>query len=204
MASLVPIYVVTDIECDGLTLGKNSMIAFASVAIGDDGRKYGEFEATLEPLEGAVRNPDTMRWWAARPEAWAAATHNPEPAASVIQRFVRWIKTMPAPCVFAAHPLAFDGMWMDFYLRRFTPYAVLQNHYDFDKLFFGTGLCVRSFAAAITGRAVSECDVSSYPKVWLGDEEHTHRAVDDARGYANLLVTMTQLSRARAGPYGTP
>jgi len=200
---MVPIYIVTDIECDGLTLGENSMIAFACVAVGDDGRRYGEFEAVLEPLDGASRDPDTMRWWTSRPEAWAAATRNAEPAPSVMMRFVRWIKAMPAPSVFAAHPLAFDGIWIDFYLRRFTPYAVLQNHYDSDKLFFGTGLCVRSFAAAITGRPVSECDVSAYPKAWLGEEEHTHRAIDDARGYANLLVTLTQLSRKRAAPYGT-
>lgn len=189
------IYAVTDIECDGLNLGKNSMIAFASVAIGDDGRRYGEFEAVLEPLAGASRDPDTMKWWATRPEAWEAATRNPQPAHAVVVQFVRWIKSMPLPTVFAAHPLAFDGAWIDFYLRRFSPYAVLQNHYDTDKLFFGTGLCLRSFAAAITGRPVSECDVGTYPKAWLGEEEHTHHAIDDARGYANLLVTLMQKSR---------
>ena len=196
------IYIVTDIECDGLTLGENSMIAFASVAVSDDGRKCGEFEAALEPLDGASRDSDTMRWWASRPEAWAAATRNVEPAPSVMMRFVRRVQEMPPRCVFAAHPLAFDGIWIDFYLRRFTPYAVLQNYYDSDKLFFGTGLCVRSFAAAVTGRPVSECDVSAYPKAWLGEEEHTHRAIDDARGYANLLVTLMRLSRERAAPYG--
>lgn len=192
------IYIVTDIECDGLTLGKNSMIAFASIAVGDDGRRYGEYEAVLEPLKGATRDPDTMKWWSARPEAWDAATRNPELAPTAMQRFVCWIKSMPAPCVFAAHPLVFDGIWIDFYLRRFTPYAVLQNQYETNKLFSGTGLCVRSFAAAITGRPVSECDVSTYPKAWLGDEEHTHRAIDDARGYANLLVTLLRLSRERS------
>ena len=193
------IYVVTDIECDGLNLGKNSMIAFASVAIDDDGHRYGEFEGVLEPLAGATRDPHTMKWWAVRPEAWEAATRNPRPAQAVIAQFVRWIKSMPAPAVFTAHPLAFDGAWIDFYLRRFTPHAVLQNQYDTDKLFLGTGLCLRSFAAAITGRPVSECDVSSYPRAWLGEEEHTHRAIDDARGYANLLVTLMRISRERLG-----
>jgi hypothetical protein len=72
---------------------------------------------------------------------------------------------------------------------------VLQNHYDSDKLFFGSGLCLRSFAAAVTGRPVSECDVSTYPKAWLGDEEHTHHAIDDARGYANLLVRLLGMSK---------
>src|SRR5690348_7013558 len=122
---MATIYAVTDIECDGLNLGTNSMIAFASVAVDDGGQRYGEFEAVLEPLPGASRDPDTMKWWAARPEAWEAATRNPEPAQAVMMRLVGWVRSMPAPCVFAAHPLAFDGLWVDFYLRRFAPFAVL-------------------------------------------------------------------------------
>ena len=38
-----PVYIVTDIECDGPTPGANSMIAFASVAVGADGRERGVF-----------------------------------------------------------------------------------------------------------------------------------------------------------------
>ena len=190
------LYAVTDIECDGGVPGANSMIAFASVAVDDTGRRCGEFEAVLAPLDGAGRDPRTMEWWAGRPEAWAAATKDPEPPGAVMTRFVTWIRSLPAPCVFAAHPLAFDGHWIDFYLRRFTRFALVQGHYDPDKLFSGTGLCLRSFAAAITGKPVTECDVSAYPAEWLGNEEHTHRAIDDARGYANLLVILVRMSRA--------
>jgi DNA polymerase III alpha subunit (gram-positive type) len=193
------IYAVTDIECDGLNLGKNSMIAFASVAVDDSGERRGEFEAVLEPLPDASRDSNTMKWWSERPEAWAAATRDPKPPQAVMARFVRWIQSMPAPCIFTAHPLAFDGSWIDYYLRLFTPYALLQGYYDRDKLFYGSGLCLRSYAAAITGKPVSECDVGTYPKSWLGDEEHTHRAIDDARGYANLLVTLMRLSREKFG-----
>jgi DNA polymerase III alpha subunit (gram-positive type) len=191
------IYIVTDIECDGGNPGANSMIAFASVAVSDDGARLGEFEAVLEPLEGASRDPNTMKWWSERPAAWSAATRNPAPAKDAMKRFVDWVRSMPGPCIFAAHPLAFDGHWIDFYLRRFTRYAVLQGHYDPDKLFASAGLCLRSYAAAIMGRPVAECDVNTYPKEWLGNEEHTHRAIDDARGYGNLLVTLMRLSRAR-------
>ncbi len=189
------LYAVTDIECDGGVPGANSMIAFASVAVDDTGRRYGEFEAVLAPLDGAGRDPRTMEWWKTQPEAWAAATANPEPAGEVIERFANWIRSLPHPCIFAAHPLAFDGHWIDFYLRRFTRFALLQGHYDPDKLFSSTGLCLRSFASAITGKPVTECDVSAYPREWLGNEEHTHRSIDDARGYANLLVTLMRMSR---------
>ena len=190
------IYIVTDIECDGLTLGTNSMIALASVAVADNGTRLSEFEAVLAPLEGASRDSNTMKWWSERPQAWEAATRNPTSAAEAMTRFVRWVQSMSGPCIFTAHPLAFDGNWIDFYLRRFTRYAVLQGHYEPDKLFAGTGLCLRSYAAAITGRPVAECDVSTYPKEWLGDEDHTHRPIDDARGYANLLVTLMRKSEA--------
>ena len=33
------------------------------------------------------------------------------------------------------------------------------------------------------------------PIEWFGDVEHTHRAIDDARGYAHLLVSVLQQAR---------
>jgi hypothetical protein len=44
-----------------------------------------------------------------------------------------------------------------------------------------------SFVAGKTGRGQWECNVQHYPADWLGSIEHTHRAIDDACGYANLL-----------------
>lgn len=48
-----------------------------------------------------------------------------------------------------------------------------------------------SMVAGSTGRGHWECDVENYPAEWLGDVKHTHRAIDDARGYANLLIRFT-------------
>jgi len=39
------VYVVTDIESDGEVPGRNSMMAFASVAVSMNGQVHGEFEA---------------------------------------------------------------------------------------------------------------------------------------------------------------
>jgi len=44
-----------------------------------------------------------------------------------------------------------------------------------------------SLVAGATGRSPWECDIAHYPREWLGNVPHTHRAIDDARGYANLL-----------------
>jgi hypothetical protein len=173
------------------------MIAFASVAVTGNGEVLGEFEATVLPLEGATTDPGTMAWWAQRPEAWLAATCNARPAEIVMQEFVAWVKQYPNP-VFAAHPLNFDGMWMNYYLRKFTRYGVTEGMHVPERLFSHIGLCLRSYGAAILGRPVVDCEADLYPPEWLGHHEHTHRAIDDARGYASLLAKLFSISAGRA------
>lgn len=143
------------------------MRSFASVAVTLDGTEHGRFEAVLEELPGASPNAETLAWFHSIPEAWEAATANPEPVAA-------------------------DGVWIDYYLRRYTQYGILQGPYEDDRLFGGTGLCIRSYAAAVTGRPAAELSPSSLPDEWFGDVRHTHNAIDDALGYANLLVTLTR------------
>lgn len=89
--------------------------------------------------------------------------------------------------MFAAAPITFDGNWIDFYLRRFTRYGLQQGPHETERIFDGPGLCLRSYAAAITGQPVADAGPESLPAAWLGDVPHTHKAIDDARGYANLL-----------------
>lgn len=188
-------YVVTDIEVDGPWPGPNSMRSFASVAVTAAGRRRGIFEAVLEQLPGAAPHPRTLAWFQTQPEAWAAATTDPEPVALVMQSFVDWVRDLPRPRMFAAHPLAFDGGWIDYYLRRFTRYGLVQGPYEEGRLFDDAGLCIRSYAAAVTGRPVAEVSPLTLPSEWFGDVPHTHRAIDDARGYANLLCAL--LGRAK-------
>lgn len=188
------VYVVTDIEVDGPWAGAHSMRSFASVAVTADGTEHGRFEAVLEPLPGAAPHPDTLAWFRTQPEAWAAATTDPEPVPAVMARYVDWVQSLPRPRTFAASPVLFDGGWVDLYLRRFTRYGLVQGPYEPDRLFDGPGLCLRSYAAAVTGRPVAECTPASLPAAWFGDVPHTHRAIDDALGYAHLLVTLARLA----------
>jgi DNA polymerase III alpha subunit (gram-positive type) len=156
------VYIVTDIEADGGTPGIHSMIAFAAVAVSENGDFLGEFEAVLQPLEGGTQDPNTMKFWASQPEAWAAATHDPLPPEAVMQSFVAWVKQYPH-AIFAAHPINFDAMWMNFYLRRYTRYAVTQGLHETDRLFGPYGLCLRSFAAALLGKSVEESGAMDGP-----------------------------------------
>jgi len=189
-------YIVTDIEADGGTPGTHSMIAFASVAVAANGHMLGEFEATILPLENATTDSKTMAWWAGRPEAWLAATRHARPAETVMQEFVAWVKQFPSP-IFAAHPLNFDAMWINYYLRRYTKYGVTEGMHVSDRLFSHIGLCLRSYGAAILGKPVTDCEADIYPPEWLGHHPHTHRAIDDARGYASLLVKLFTISADR-------
>ena len=172
------------------------MRSFASVAVSMDGTEHGRFEAVLDELPGAAPNEHTLAWFRTVPEAWAAATADPEPVADVMRRYVAWVKGLPHPRAFAASPLSFDGGWVDYYLRRFTPYGLHQGPYERDRLFDGPALCIRSYAAAVTGRPAAELSAPNLPPEWLGDVEHTHKAIDDALGFAHLLVTLARRTGA--------
>src|SRR5687768_5119751 len=95
------IFVVTDIEADGPAPLHSSMLSFASVAVDAGGRRYGEFEAVLQPRPDRRPDDTTMAWWQTRPEAYAAATTDPQPAETVLPRYADWVESLPGVRVFA-------------------------------------------------------------------------------------------------------
>jgi hypothetical protein len=195
---LDPVFIVTDIEADGPDPGVNSMRAFASIAIGLDGDERGSFEAVLLPLDGARSDVRTLEWFQSQPEAWSAATTGAEPSATVMADYVEWVRTFSGGRIFTAYPFSFDGIWIDHYLRRFTKHALVEGHYAVGRLFDGSGFCLKSFAAALVGRPPWDCPPSALPKEWFGGHEHTHRAIDDARGYAHLRSNLMRQSQRLA------
>lgn len=187
---MTPTYVVTDIEVNGHTPGEHSMLAFASVALDAEGQEVESFEAVLETLPEAGEDPITRQWFRNFPEAWAAATTNPQPPEKVMQRYAAWVRALPGQPVFAAHPLAFDGAWIDYYLRRFTGIRMLKGPWIGERLFYTPGLCIQAFAAGRTGRRFESCTSEAFPPEWLGHVPHSHISIEDARGSANLLKTL--------------
>lgn len=188
-----PVYVVTDIEVNGPTPGEHSMLAFASVALDAAGGEIDSFEAVLETLPGAGEDPITIDWFKGFPEAWAAATTNPDPPQAVMARYAEWVRDLPGQAVFAAHPLTFDGAWIDYYLRRFCGIRLLKGPWAGERLFHTAGLCIQAFAAGRTGWDFAACKTEAYPPEWMGHVPHSHLSIDDARGYANLLRTLLHM-----------
>lgn len=146
-----------------------------------------ELDAVLEPLPGAQHDPDTYKWFQTQGDAWAAATERARPIPAVICDYVTWIKGLGTPTIFASSPLAFDGLWIDHYLRRFTRYGLAQGPAEQDRLFAGPGLCIASYAAAVLRIPFHDFSPADLPPECLGNIPHIHRAIDDARGYAHLV-----------------
>lgn len=197
-----PFYVVTDIEVNGPTPGEHSMLAFASIALGAAGDEVDSFEAVLQALPEAGEDAITMSWFKGFPEAWAAATAHPEPPAAVMARYAEWVRGLPGQPIFAAHPLAFDGAWIDYYLRRFLGIRLLKGPWAGERLFYTAGLCIQAFAAGRTGWDFAACKTESYPPEWLGHVPHSHISIDDARGYANLLRALLHMKAPGAQSIG--
>ena len=178
-------YVVTDIEADGPFPGGHSMLSFASAAVGEDGTDRGHFTVNLRPLEGATPHPRTMEWWRTQPEGWAEATRDPQEPEEAMSSFVEWVRSLPGAAVFVAHPVAFDGGWIAWYLRRFTG-VPLYDHPSEKGLMIG-GLDLPSLVMGRYGWEFQPSNRRHYPEEWLGGYVHSHKALDDALGYAALL-----------------
>jgi hypothetical protein len=179
------VYLVTDVEADGPLPGKHSMISLASVARDENGADLGEFEANLSPLPDATQDPDTMKWWGTQPEAWKYSTTNPEDPEKVMRKYAAWIEQMPGKAVLAAHPVCFDFMWVTWYLQTFLGH----------KVFEGPGVDIVTYAMATLDWKFFDCHRMYWPEEWLGGFTHSHKAIDDARGFANAFVELMRINR---------
>ncbi|MET3927324.1 ASCH domain-containing protein [Devosia sp. 2618] len=191
-----PIFIVTDIESDGPTPLHNSMLSFASVAIEADGTHHGTFEAQLLQRPDRTTNEQTMAWWATQPDAWAATTANAEAPSVVMPRFADWVENLPGPKVFVAAPMVFDGLWMDHYLDEFAGTRVLSGPFKQRQIFRGGGICLYTMACTLRGAPYLDWGMSKLPAEFYGHIAHTHLAIDDANGFANVLVELFKISRA--------
>src|SRR3546814_14689966 len=78
---------------------------------------------------------------------------------------------------------------------------MLKGPWAGERLFHNAGLCLQAFAAGRSGWDFAACRTEDYPPEWLGHVPHSHRSIDDARGYANLLRTpLPMKAPAAAGP----
>jgi hypothetical protein len=181
------IYVSTDIEADGPIPGPHSMLSFASAAYTQDKTLVGTFTRNLETLEGARPHRKTEAWWKTQPEAWAACRRDLHPPAAAMREYVTWLKALPARPVFVGYPVAFDFMWVYWYLIKFVG----------DSPFSHSALDIKTFAMSLLRTDFRDSTKRDMPKRWFDDNPHTHVALDDARGQGALFCNMLAESRSK-------
>ena len=185
-----PTYFVTDIETNGPYPGVHSMLGFASVVCRLGDGIVGEFEKNIAPLTELTDDSEVMDWWRTQPDAFAYVTEDPTPALEAMTSWVDWIEGYPGERVFVAHPITFDGMWMDWYLRNFLQRPLFRGPMRGTRLFSDIGLDLPTFAMATLNLGPEDVRREPYPVEWFGNVPHSHRAIDDAKGYAHLLLRL--------------
>jgi len=174
------IYVSTDVETDGPIPGAYSMLSFGSAAYLPDKTLVGTFEANLETLPEATAHPKTMEWWQAQPEAWRACRENAQPPAKVMPQYVHWLKALPGQPVFVSYPVAFDFMFVYWYLIKFAG----------ESPFSHSALDIKTYAMSLLKQPYRASVKANMPRRWFDDLPHTHRALDDASEQGALFCNM--------------
>jgi hypothetical protein len=157
------------------------MLSFGAAALTLEAGVISTFSANLERLDGAVRDPATMEFWAKNPEAWKACRKDPQPILHTMEKFHAWIKALPGKPQFIAYPATFDHPFIHHYLVRFCG----DNPMGF------AGFDVRSYFAGMRGKSLMKSKKSDMPKRWLPkDMSHTHIAVEDAIEQGLIFTNM--------------
>lgn len=174
------IYVSTDVETDGPIPGPHSMLSFGSAAYLADKTLVATFSANLTLLPGAQGHAATMEWWAANPEAWQASREDLQPPELVMPAYRDWLLALPGKTVFVAYPVAFDFMFVYWYLIRFAGSSPFSH----------SALDIKTFAMSLLKKEYRESSKRNMPKRWFDPLPHTHKALDDAIEQGALFCNM--------------
>lgn len=183
---MTEIYVSTDVEADGPIPGPHSMLSFGSAAFTPGGELVATFSANLELLPGAAPDPRTQEWWQSQPEAWEACRTNVEAPEQAMPRYAAWLKSLPGKPVFVGYPVAYDFMFVYWYLMRFAG----------ESPFSHSALDIKTVAMLALRRPYRESTKKNMPRRWFGEQPHTHVALDDAIGQGVLLCNMLKELRS--------
>jgi len=186
-------YVVCDIEADGPIPGPHSMMSLGAVAVNKEGNIYGEFEINFLPLKNAKPHSKTMEWFNKNaPKALTYCKINQVEPQEGMKLFGTWLLTLPKPRVMAAHPAPLDFMWINWYIQTYLKDELEEP--PFTKPFFdnkGQGAFdIKSYAVAVLKKDFTNLHRDTYTKDLHDNTKHTHKAIDDAREYAKLLIKL--------------
>ena len=169
-------YISIDVETNGPCPGVHSMLQLGAAAFDEYGRLVESISYTLNLLEGAVADPNTMRWWITENKAAYESTRTCcyDPS-EVMPNFASWVKKFHRPTA-VAYPAGFDFPWVYYYCC----------------------LDIKSYAAAVLNVPYREATKKHMPKEWFqGLPKHTHDAADDAIEQGYLFFRILEAGRKK-------
>ena len=184
---MTDIYVSVDIETDGPCPGLNSILSLGAEATTAT-KTLAEFSCNMLPFPGATSDPDTMKWWATQPEAWAATQTNRLSPKLAISRFATWLKSLPGKPILVAYPAGFDFTFVYFYLHALNKgdNPFVRNSVDIEALVMGA-----------TGTDYLSCGPETWPAHWRQPlKQANHTALADAKAQAESFRRILQDIRA--------
>jgi hypothetical protein len=186
----VEIYFSVDVEADGPIPGPYSMVSLGACAAALRGRdaEITVLDADKETFYRELR-PISEKWDA---DALAVSglsrehlTAHGGGAVDVMRDFADWVDHVAgshgARPVFAAYPVGFDWQFTYHYLIAYAGRSPFGHSAHFD---------MKTAYAILAGTAVRDAVKRNMPRSLLGSRPHTHNALDDAKGQADLLVSL--------------
>lgn len=177
---MTEIYVSTDVEADGPIPGPYSMLSFGSAAFTASGGLVATFSANLDVLEGAAGHPETMAWWAQNRDAWEKTRSDLQSPSVAMHEYLAWLKRLPGTPVLVGYPVAYDFMFVYWYLMKFTGECPFSH----------SALDIKTFAMAMLRLPYRESGKRNMPERWFPASPHTHVALDDAIEQGQLFCNM--------------
>lgn len=174
-------YISIDVEADGPIPGYNSMLSFGAVAFkvkhpSKDIEVLDVFKTNLELLPNAVQDQDTMAWWASNNEAYQNTRKDCQDPKIAMEKFATWLLKFNRPTA-VGYPVAYDFMFIYWYLMRFVGKSSFSH----------SALDIKTAAWALLKGDYRNATKRNMPKSWFGKTKHTHDALDDAVGQAELF-----------------
>jgi hypothetical protein len=124
-----------------------------------------------------------MRWWETEPEAWKEVHTDAGDPAIVIADFVAWVESLGMQPIFVASPIAFDYSFVGWYMTNFGGRNPFRDEHNAVRT-----LDIRSFIAGKYGLTFDSSSRTKLPDTLTRVmPPHTHKAIDDARGYDNPI-----------------
>lgn len=186
---------MVDIEADGPSPNRNSMLSIGAVATTSE-TELGTYYRKLATRTDTAPDAETLVWWQTQPKALAEVNLNPEEPKRVINEFISWVESFSNEPIFVANPVTFDYTFVAWYIDKFADRNPFIGHNNEFK-----SLDLRSYITGKFSLEFADSGRRDYPKEFIGVMPmHTHRAIDDALGYAILLRTLLNWGR-QPNPY---